>query len=324
MNCKKEGSLICRGLHIGEEDLGKINLLTRREFSEEELYCFRVVLCDNDIDRQMEQFDVETLEELAGLFLGKTGIFDHEASGKNQQARIYDTKVENFPGKLNALGEPYCALVAKAYMVRTESNKDLILEIEAGIKKEVSVGCSVAQRLCSICQRERDSFHCEHIPGEVYDGKLCYTILHGALDAYEWSFVAVPAQRQAGVVKSAFDKGSGEGAVQKLWGACRSNHGLWLDVQEVRQMQQMVKGLLEDCEQVRRKMRREVTQELFTGKNSDERESREMYELLDQLTVGQMKALKKMLRREEVAELQQPQLSRKEETEPVSDRRFMI
>ena len=89
-------------------------------------------------------------------------------------------------------------------------------------------------------------------------------------------------------------------------------------------MQQMVKGLLEDCEQVRRKMRREVTQELFTGKNSDERESREMYELLDQLTVGQMKALKKMLRREEVAELQQPQLSRKEETEPVSDRRFMI
>ena len=49
-----------------------------------------------------------------------------------------------------------------------------------------------------------------------------------------------------------------------------------------------------------------------------------MYELLDQLTVGQMKALKKMLRREEVAELQQPQLSRKEETEPVSDRRFMI
>lgn len=321
MNCKKEGSLICKGLHIGEEDLEKINSMTRREFSEDELYCFRVVLCDNDIDRQMEQFDVQTLEELAGLFLGKTGIFDHEPSVRNQQARIYETSVENFPGKLNSLGEPYYALVAKAYMVRTEGNRDLILEIEAGIKKEVSVGCSVAQRLCSICQRERDSFHCEHIPGEVYDGKLCYTILHGALDAYEWSFVAVPAQRQAGVIKGA--SGS-EMAVQKLWKASSGRRGLWLDAQEVYRLQHTVKNLLEDCEQVRRSVRREVTQELFTGKSGDHRESRELYELLDQLTVGQMKALKKMLRREEPVSLQQPQLHKRETDEPVSDRSFII
>lgn len=109
---------------------------------------------------------------------------------QNQMARIYDVSVENFPGKVNALGEPYYALIAKAYMVRTEANRDQILEIEAGIKKEVSVGCSVHESICSVCGKQK-CFGMRHVPGQVYDGKLCYTILHDAQDAYEWSFVAV-------------------------------------------------------------------------------------------------------------------------------------
>ncbi len=39
--------------------------------------------------------------------------------------------------------------------------------------------------------------------GQVYDGKLCFMELREPADAYEWSFVAVPAQRKAGVIKSA-------------------------------------------------------------------------------------------------------------------------
>lgn len=62
------------------------------------------------------------------------------------------------------------------------------------------MGCSVRQVLCSICGQELD--HCGHKKGQQYDGKLCHGVLTGAADAYEWSFVAVPAQRQAGVVKS--------------------------------------------------------------------------------------------------------------------------
>lgn len=228
MNCNKSGNLICKGLYIGEEDLQKINTLTRREFSAEELYCFRVLLCDNDIDRDMEQFDVQTLTQLSNLFLGKTGICDHEPKSQNQMARIYDVSVENFPGKVNALGEPYYALIAKAYMVRTEANRDQILEIEAGIKKEVSVGCSVHESICSVCGKNRNVLECGHVPGQVYDGKLCYTILHDAQDAYEWSFVAVPAQRQAGIIKQAGCSREKNG-VQKLWEAARTQNGVWID-----------------------------------------------------------------------------------------------
>lgn len=45
MNCNKSGNLICKGLYIGEEDLQKINTLTRRNFQQKKLYCFRVLLC---------------------------------------------------------------------------------------------------------------------------------------------------------------------------------------------------------------------------------------------------------------------------------------
>ena len=92
-------------------------------------------------------------------------------------------------------------------LVRTESNRDLILEIEAGIKKEVSVGCSVRESVCSICGANRTLCDCGHQKGETYDGRLCYTILRDAQDAYEWSFVAVPAQPMAGVVKGWAPKG---------------------------------------------------------------------------------------------------------------------
>ena len=89
MKCEKKGNLVNRQVTVGQEDLEQINRLTRREFSQEELYCFRVVLCDNDVDRQMERFDEETLEQLARMFVGKTGICDHQPKTANQLARIY-------------------------------------------------------------------------------------------------------------------------------------------------------------------------------------------------------------------------------------------
>lgn len=98
-------------------------------------------------------------------------------------------------------GRDYRALIGFAYMVRTEDNKSLIAEIEGGIKKEVSVGCSVAKRICSVCGADGAKGGCNHIKGRSYGGKLCYVELDEPLDAYEWSFVAVPAQRAAGVTK---------------------------------------------------------------------------------------------------------------------------
>lgn len=182
-------------------DLEKINLYTRRKFSAEELYTFRVVLCDNDIDRDFEQFSTDSLGTLAQLFCGKTGIFNHSFDAKGQSARIYDAAVEAVPGRTTRSGEPYKRLVAKAYMLRTKGNEDLILEIDGGIKKEVSVGCAMGKAVCSVCGADLRQAPCGHRPGEEYGGKLCWRVLSDPQDAYEWSFVTVPAQREAGVTK---------------------------------------------------------------------------------------------------------------------------
>ena len=191
------------GTAVNAQDLELIGALARKPLKAEEVYTFSVRLCDNEIDRDFERFDAQTLEQLAPLFVGKAGIFDHQWSARGQAARIYKTEIVREPGRTTRAGDGYVWLKGCAYMVRTDSNRDLIAEIEGGIKKEVSVGCSVEHAICSVCGRDRTQTDCGHEKGKEYGGQLCYATLEGARDAYEFSFVAVPAQPAAGVVKTA-------------------------------------------------------------------------------------------------------------------------
>ena len=190
-----------QSLKATREELEQINSMTRRELEEENLYLFSVRLCDNEVDRDGERFTTETLQELAPMFVGKSGIFDHQWSAHGQSARLYKCEVVTEPARLNQAGEVYCWLKGYAYMLRSPGSEQLIAEIDAGIKKEVSVGCSVEKKTCSICGADVTGMPCEHRKGERYDGKVCHVMLEGAKDAYEFSFVAVPAQPAAGVVK---------------------------------------------------------------------------------------------------------------------------
>lgn len=183
------------------DKLERLNRFTRRTFTEDEVYLFEVTLCDNDIDRDIECFSDEALAQMQTLFIGKTGIFDHDLKSGSQTARIYDTQLVPDASRKTRDGRPYLSLRASAYMVRTQGNADLICEIDGGIKKEVSVSCSAGRRICSVCGADRSAGGCQHEPGKVYAGTLCYTILDDIQDAYEWSFVAVPAQVNAGVTK---------------------------------------------------------------------------------------------------------------------------
>lgn len=187
-----------------KELLERLNKFTRRELAEEEVYIFPVTLCDNEVDRDNERFSRKSLEEMAEKFIGVTGIFDHDPKGGNQTARLFCTEVVE-EDRENSAGDKYAYLKGYAYMVRTGSNADLISEIDGGIKKEISVSCSAERQICSICGADRRVKACRHVKGRRYDGKKCFVTLDGISDAYEWSFVAVPAQVCAGVTKKSAD-----------------------------------------------------------------------------------------------------------------------
>lgn len=190
---------------VTPEELKAINKFTLEPLEVSEVFTFKAVLCDNELDRHFERFSLKALQDLQKLFLGKTVIKDHNASADNQVARIYATELVQ-SNKTNKDGELYTQLVAHCYMLNNDSNKDLIAEIKGGIKKEGSVGCSVSSSICSICGTDNAKDYCRHWPGRSYqkDGgaQVCTFTLAGAKDAYEFSLVAVPAQRAAGVSKS--------------------------------------------------------------------------------------------------------------------------
>lgn len=190
---------------ITEAELAAINKHTLEPLKAEDVFTFKAVLCDNEVDRSFERFSTKALKGLQKLFVGKTIIKDHDWAADNQVARIYSTELVKSE-KITQAGEPYTQLVAHCYMVKTASNADLIAEIKAGIKKEGSVGCAVSSVVCSICGTDNAKSYCAHWPGRSYDkagtAETCTFVLDGAADAYEFSLVAVPAQRAAGVHKS--------------------------------------------------------------------------------------------------------------------------
>ena len=191
MEVKKATEALSGGIPTAAQ-LEAINGQAKASMTAEQVYVFSLRLCDDQVDRDMERFDTEALTGLAKLFIGKTGIVDHQWSAGNQVARIFETEV---------VREDHVSYIkAWAYIRRGGANEEVIADIEAGIKKEVSVGCAMGRAVCSVCGSEYGS--CGHVKGEHYDGQLCVAILKEPMDAYEFSFVAVPAQPNAGVLKA--------------------------------------------------------------------------------------------------------------------------
>lgn len=190
MEIKKATEAVSSGVPTAAQ-LEAINAQAKAKLTGEQVYVFSLRLCDDAVDRDYERFDADALPSLARLFIGKTGIVDHKWSSDAQVARIFATEV------VKENGVSY--IKAWAYIRKGGHGDEVIADIEAGIKKEVSVGCAMGRCVCSICGSEYGT--CGHVKGEHYDGQLCCGILKEPMDAYEFSFVAVPAQPNAGVLK---------------------------------------------------------------------------------------------------------------------------
>ena len=201
INGKIQKTAAIGALTATDEELAKVNAFALNELSADDVYLFKIGVCSNaqDTDRDNEPLLRNAVSQLAERLKGRTIIFDHMPSAKNQVARIYGTELETVDEQTEA-GEQLTKLTAHCYMVKTATNADLIAEIRAGIKKEVSVGFSTGRIACNICGKDFD--RCPHRKGHVYSGKTCRAQITDCTDAYEVSFVAVPCQIDAGTKKA--------------------------------------------------------------------------------------------------------------------------
>lgn len=180
-------------------------MMGAEEIPKEELYVYKVLLCDNMVDRDSERFTHKSLERIRDLYVGKVGIKDHSPTAENIHSRIYKTELVVDESRHNDVGDSYEYVLGYAYTINNEENKAFINEIRGGLRKEVSVGLSNKSLICSICGEEMESEGHQHVEGETYDDEVCIGLIDDVDDVYEFSFVAIPSQRKAGIIK-AFNK----------------------------------------------------------------------------------------------------------------------
>ena len=231
MQIKKETEVVVSGVPT-DVQMEAINAQTKATLGKDQVYVFSLRLCDDQVDRDFERFDTMALPALAKLFVGKTGIVDHKWSSEQQVARIFAAEVVR--------EDRVSFIKAWAYIRRGGHGDEVIADIEAGIKKEVSVGCAMGRAVCSICGSEYGA--CGHHKGEYYDGQLCCAVLKEPMDAYEFSFVAVPAQKHAGVLKALGGHGKCLKELAEEFGAQAEYRALYKEAQLGRQYRKELEG----------------------------------------------------------------------------------
>lgn len=145
-------------------------------------YVFKIILCNNDVDKDHDKFSIQALYQIRDMAIGKNGILDTMPNNKSNIARIFDCSVEYDKGKTTIDGEPLLYVQAYAFLDKRISDGcgAIAQKIKEGFYNEVSVGCS-------IYKSHKESFFDSEFALE-YE----ITVIDSISDLYEWSIVQKP------------------------------------------------------------------------------------------------------------------------------------
>jgi len=189
------------GWQIGtpsQEQVDLINEMALAPMKAEELFVFPTWACNDQPDRDLDQFTKETVIGFVGLGdglgpVGKSYMPQHNY-GKAPEGRIFDAGWVEIDG----VTWLYCWV----YMAITDANKDAIQQIKAGVYWAVSVGVEVGKATCNICGKDFGS--CGHRKGMRYDGIDCIRMLSEPHEFIELSgAIVLGAQYGAQTAKAA-------------------------------------------------------------------------------------------------------------------------
>ncbi|MFH1742138.1 MAG: hypothetical protein ABIH23_24305 [bacterium] len=169
-----------------EADLAAINLLSQTRLEWEDVYVRSMYLCsDQPCESDWSRFAPRALEQIGRLVVGQSVITGHDRKSL-PLARFFKADVieRNDP----KTGVPSLWVQAWFYWLReTSGAADLLLNIDGGIYREVSIAWRYRHWQCSICGQEDGV--CTHRPGEIVGTARCLRVIDDIVDVLEGSLV---------------------------------------------------------------------------------------------------------------------------------------
>ena len=218
-----------RGLPMEEEEEGvekneeeatevceAVNRFALRPLARKEYAVFSLDLCNDQVDKHFSRFPVEELEKISSMTPGRPLMERHDVRGSLPRGTFFRSRLHH--------EEEHVSVRPDVYVLRTEGNRDFILNIEGGVYRETSIGFSFRLPECSVCGEDLRT--CNHIPGRSYGDVLCYFTMRDVLEVIEGSVVTAASQGTAFVEQGA----RGLSAVDALAAARRAFHepiSLW-------------------------------------------------------------------------------------------------
>ncbi|MFB3787398.1 MAG: hypothetical protein ACE15F_13620 [bacterium] len=173
-------------------DLEAINRFAAVPLRPEQVYVRSMYLCSSQpCSSDGCQFTRGALEEIAERIVGQSVLTGHDRSGLPLARFFKAAVVERGSGED---GEPLLFVRAWFYWLRdTSGAKDLLLNIDGGIYREVSLAWKYDSWRCSICHAANGA--CGHRPGERYGSRTCYRLIDHVTEVLEGSLVYKSADR---------------------------------------------------------------------------------------------------------------------------------
>jgi len=191
---------------LSPEDLALINRLAPRELTADEVYVRSMYLCSDQVcAADWGRFTGNALRRICDLVVGRAVLRGHDRASL-PLARFYRAEVVPRSGEANAdTGEAAQWVRAWFYWLRgTTGARDLLLNIDGGVYREVSISWRYRTAACSICGD--DIRVCEHTPGRSYGERVCHFVVDDVVDVLEGSLVYRGAESQA-LLAGARDEG---------------------------------------------------------------------------------------------------------------------
>lgn len=182
---RHEGSLIGIRRHEGAGDMGReVNQFSLRPLKREEYAVFRLDLCHNEVDRHFSRFPEEELVKINEMVPGRPLMERHDIRGSLPRGTFFHSTLHHEGERLSVRPD--------VYVLRTDENRDFILNIEGGVYRETSIGFAFGLPECSVCSKDLRT--CSHVPGREYENERCHYVMRDVLEVIEGSIVPSGSQ----------------------------------------------------------------------------------------------------------------------------------